>query len=112
MKKVVAVGSFDGVHAGHLHYLHAAKKLGTYLIVLVSRDKLGKLTTEGYGLNEQERKNLVEQLHIANKVLLGSETDVFARIRQLKPDIIAITSFHPVDAVVLRSDLKRNNISA
>ncbi|MGY8746354.1 MAG: adenylyltransferase/cytidyltransferase family protein, partial [Candidatus Poseidoniales archaeon] len=34
MTRVMAVGVFDLLHAGHLHYMEQAKSLGDYLIVV------------------------------------------------------------------------------
>ena len=36
--KVMAVGVFDLLHAGHLHYLEQAKSLGSHLTVVVAHD--------------------------------------------------------------------------
>ena len=36
--KVMAVGVFDLLHAGHLHYLEQAKSLGNHLTVVVAHD--------------------------------------------------------------------------
>ena len=38
MEKVMAVGVFDLLHAGHLHYLEQAKALGSHLVVVVAHD--------------------------------------------------------------------------
>ena len=37
MVRVMAVGVFDLLHAGHLHYLEQAKSLGTELVVVVAQ---------------------------------------------------------------------------
>lgn len=42
MKRVLAHGTFDIIHYGHLNYLENAKALGDYLVVLVTSDKLAK----------------------------------------------------------------------
>ena len=38
MKRILAVGVFDLLHAGHLHYLEQAKSLGDHLTVVVAHD--------------------------------------------------------------------------
>ena len=38
MKKVMAVGVFALLHAGHLHYLEQAKMLGEHLTVVIAQD--------------------------------------------------------------------------
>ena len=39
MTKVMAVGVFDLLHAGHLHYVEQAKSLGDELIVGIDTDE-------------------------------------------------------------------------
>ncbi|WP_290898688.1 adenylyltransferase/cytidyltransferase family protein, partial [Ferroglobus sp.] len=39
MRKVVATGTFDIIHPGHIRFLEEAKKLGDYLVVIVAREK-------------------------------------------------------------------------
>ena len=38
MKRVVATGTFDGIHKGHEFFLSEAKKLGDWLGVVIARD--------------------------------------------------------------------------
>ncbi len=88
MKKVLAVGSFDMIHKGHLNYLEQARKFGDYLIVLVthSRNKGRKLD-----LSQDERYELVSSLKIVDKVVKGQENqDFFRDLLQIKPDIVCV----------------------
>ena len=39
MKKVITYGTFDLLHAGHIHLLRRAKALGDYLLVVLSTDE-------------------------------------------------------------------------
>jgi FAD synthetase len=39
MVRVMAVGIFDLLHAGHLHYVEQAKSLGDELIVVIAHDE-------------------------------------------------------------------------
>ena len=39
MVRVMAVGVFDLLHAGHLHYVEQAKPLGDELVVVVAHDE-------------------------------------------------------------------------
>jgi len=39
-KRIVAIsGGFDPIHPGHIAYIEAAKKLGDYLLVILTRDE-------------------------------------------------------------------------
>ena len=46
MKKVMCFGTFDGVHKGHEYYLHEARKLGDYIVVVVALEDV-----VGFGIN-------------------------------------------------------------
>src|SRR3990170_7515212 len=112
-KKVVAAfGYFDGVHTGHLRYLKEAKKLGGELVVFIGRDKAKWKPPKAFKLNENERKKLVEQLGVADRVILGSVKHALEKVVRVKPDIIAITRYHPVDPEVLREELKRHKLNS
>lgn len=40
--RILAHGTFDIIHYGHVNYLEKAKSFGYYLIVCVTSDKLAK----------------------------------------------------------------------
>ena len=93
-KRVLAFGSFDLVHKGHEYYLNEAKKLGTELVVVVARDETietfkGKKPTN----SENQRKEDVEVLEIANEVVLGNSlknSNKFKIVEDYRPDVIAL----------------------
>lgn len=106
MTTVMAFGSFDGLHTGHMYYLHEARKLGKKLIVAIARDDGYWKPKPRYGFPEKERQKLVQSTHIADKVILGSKTDPLQRIKDQKPDIIALTQYHHVDRHLFQHMLK------
>lgn len=90
-KKVMVFGTFDIFHAGHEVFLKQAKKLGDYLIVVVSRDNTVKKVKGGYPENkEKKRLNNVKKCQYADKAVLGYEDDKYKIIRKFRPDIIAL----------------------
>ncbi len=109
---VMAFGAFDGVYPGHLYYLRQAKKLGDRLIVAIARDNAVWKFHRQYKLPENERLILVRELGIADKVELGSNKHAFEKVKRIRPDIIAITPFHPIDPAVLGADLRKKEIRA
>lgn len=91
MAKVLTFGTFDIVHKGHEYYLQKAKKFGNELIVIIARDKNVLLERGKLPLNhETKRKEHVELLNIADKVMLGYEDNRLRIIQELKPDIICL----------------------
>lgn len=94
-KIVLASGTFDLLHLGHVKYLEEAKKAGgknARLVVIVARDRT---VEERKGrkpvMPEDHRRALVESLKVVDQALLGYEDfDIAQVIEQLKPDVIAI----------------------
>lgn len=90
MVKVMASGTFDLLHLGHIYYLKEAKKLGDELIVVVATDKtVRKLKHEPIN-PEDIRVKLVSELKVVDKAVLGHEDDMYEVVLDIKPDIIAI----------------------
>lgn len=87
--KVLAGGTFNKVHKGHEFFLKQCKKLGDYLIVVIANDKT-VLKTKHLLRKAEERKELVENLGIADKVVIGNERNRFKILEKEKPDIIAL----------------------
>jgi len=90
MKTVMAFGTFDILHPGHINFLKQAKKYGN-LIVVIARDKTvrevkGKLPKYG----EKERLKAILSLNLTNKTILGSLRDKYMAIKKYKPDVIAL----------------------
>ena len=107
-KIVLAEGTFDLLHYGHVHYLTNAKKLGgenSKLIVIVARDKtVEKLKGRKPIIPEDQRRAIVESLKVVDEAILGyEEMNVKKVIEKIKPDIIALG----YDKVRMEEDLKR-----
>ncbi|MBI4440153.1 FAD synthase [Candidatus Woesearchaeota archaeon] len=91
MKKVMAFGSFDVIHPGHVYFLKKAKELGDFLAVVVARDStIEKVKGKMPMYNENHRLNQIRDLKIADIVLLGSKKNYFEGIMKIKPDVIAL----------------------
>ena len=87
----LANGCFDLLHVGHVRYLHAAKALGGKLIVAVnSDDSVRRLKGEGRPLMPaEERAEILAALADVDAVIVFSEPDVRALIREIRPDVQA-----------------------
>ncbi len=101
---VMAFGTFDYLHAGHESYLKQAKELGTYLIVVVARDKTVKqVKGKAPIINEKNRAKEIKQKNLADKVILGDLKDKYKVIKKYKPDIIALG----YDQIMFTQQLKK-----
>lgn len=94
-KVVLAEGTFDLLHYGHVYYLTNAKKLGgekSKLIVIVARDKtVERLKGRKPIIPEDQRRAIVEALKVVDEAILGyEEMDMAKVIEKVKPDIIAL----------------------
>ena len=87
----LANGCFDLLHVGHVRYLRAAKNLGGRLIVAInSDDSVRKLKGEGRPLMPaEERAEILAALADVDAVVIFSEPDVRALVRELRPNIQA-----------------------
>ena len=91
MKKVMCFGTFDVLHEGHRFYLTGARKLGDYVVVVVARDETVKKVKKQPPLhNEGERVRSLQQLGIADKVILGNPGDKLKVVEDEKPQIICL----------------------
>ena len=94
-KVVLASGTFDLLHLGHVKYLEEAKKAGgknAKLVVIVARDKtVEKRKGVKPVMPEEHRRALVESLKVVDEAILGYEDfDISTVIEELKPDTIAV----------------------
>jgi len=92
---VLASGTFDLLHLGHVKYLEEAKRAGgknAKLIVVVARDSTAEKRKGGKPVMlEEHRRALVESLRVVDEAILGYENfDMGKVIQEIKPDVIAV----------------------
>lgn len=92
MKKVLAVGVFDLLHAGHLHYLEQAKSLGDHLTVVVAHDETVRIRKHEPVTGMNLRRRMVEGLKPVDTAIIGNppEVSMFDILPKINPDVIAL----------------------
>ncbi len=111
MVKVVATGTFDILHPGHVLYLSESRKLGDELYVIVARDST--ITHKRQPLiPEDQRLFMVRMLKCVDVALLGSEDDMFKPIEEIDPDIIALGFNQHWDEEQLQKKLQERGLKA
>jgi len=94
-KVVLASGTFDLLHLGHVRFLEEAKKAGgkdAELVVIVARDSTVKARKgKKPVMPEDQRRALVESLKVVDEAILGLEDfSIDKVIEKIKPDLIAV----------------------
>ena len=92
MTRVMAVGVFDLLHAGHLHYLEEAKALGDHLTVVIAHDDTVRKRKHEPVTSSDLRCRLVAGLKPVDDAIVGNhpDTPMYAILDVVKPDIIAL----------------------
>ncbi len=104
----LANGCFDVLHVGHVRYLHAARELGGKLIVAVNADdSVRALKGEGRPvMPAEERAEILAALADVDAVVVFSEKDVRAIIREIRPDFHAKGTDYTAESVPERDEVE------
>ena len=89
MTRVVAQGTFDLLHPGHVHYLEDAAAFGDELHAIVARRTNVTHKPEPI-LCARQRRDMVAALDAVDEAHLGDPEDVFVPIERLDPDVIVL----------------------
>lgn len=109
MIRVVATGTFDILHPGHLWYLEESAKLGDELFVIVARDANIRHKPRPV-IPEEQRRVMVQALKPVTHAVLGDLEDMFRPIREIKPDIITLGCNQHFDPERLTKELEKQHI--
>ena len=92
MVRVMAVGVFDLLHAGHLHYLEQAKALGDHLTVIIAHDDTVRMRKHEPVTSQDLRRRMVSGLKPVDHAMVGNPPTVpmYDILPLVEPDIIAI----------------------
>ena len=98
---ILANGNFDLLHVGHVRYLRGAKALDGKLVVAINSDESARaLKGDGRPVTPAaERAEIVAALADVDAVVIFSELDVRALIREIHPDIQAKGTDYTVESV-------------
>jgi FAD synthetase len=111
MVKVMATGTFDLLHMGHIYYLKEAKKLGDTLAVVVATDATVRKLKHDPITPQEIRVSLIKELKMVDEAYLGHEDDMYSIVEEIKPDIIALGFDQIHDDTLIKNDLKKRKIN-
>lgn len=104
MTRIMAQGTFDILHPGHLYYLRESKKLGDELYVVIGRDsRMSK--QKDLLMHEEARRQVVDALKVVDEAVLGSEGSIFETVNQIGPDVITLGHDQTFDVDELETTL-------
>lgn len=108
----MATGVFDLLHPGHVYFLTEARKFGDELVVVVARDQTARrLKREPY-VPELIRRQMVEALKPVDRAVLGSATDIYQTVVDIRPDIIALGYDQLWDEAEVERECARRGVPA
>ncbi|QRV14842.1 FAD synthase [Haloterrigena salifodinae] len=108
-RTVVAQGTFDILHPGHVHYLEEAAAMGDELLVIVAR-KSNVDHKEKPICPAAQRRDVVAALEVVGDAIVGHEEDIFAPIEEIDPDVIALGHDQHHDDDAIEAELERRGI--
>ncbi|WP_158057478.1 adenylyltransferase/cytidyltransferase family protein [Halorussus halophilus] len=109
MTHVIAQGTFDILHPGHVHYLRDAADMGDRLTVIVARRE-NVTHKEPPILPNRQRRDMVAALDAVDDARIGHPEDIFAPIEELDPDVIALGHDQHHDDAAIEAELSRRGI--
>ena len=108
-RRVVAQGTFDILHPGHVHYLSEAAGLGDELHVIVAR-RDNVTHKDAPVLSGRQRRDVVDALDPVADAHLGHPEDIFVPIERIDPDVIVLGHDQHHDADGVREALAARGI--
>jgi FAD synthetase len=108
-RRVVAQGTFDILHPGHVHYLSEAAGLGDELHVIVAR-RDNVTHKDAPVLSGRQRRDVVDALAAVTDARLGHPDDIFVPIERIDPDVIVLGHDQHHDADGVREALAARGI--
>ncbi len=111
MTKVLATGTFDILHPGHVHYLAESAALGDQLVVIVARESMVDHKNPPV-VPEEQRREMVEALEVVDSAVLGSESSIFEPLREIRPDVVTLGHDQHYDEDELHDELRERGFEA
>jgi FAD synthetase len=101
---VVAQGTFDILHPGHVHYLRDAAAHGDHLTVVVARS-VNVTHKPSPVVPGRQRREMVAALAPVDRAVLGDPEDIFVPIEAIDPDVLVLGYDQHHDAAAIADEL-------
>lgn len=87
--RVLAQGTFDLLHPGHVHYLREAAAMGDELHVIVAR-ATNVEHKEPPVVDARQRRDVVATLKPVDHARLGHPSDIYVPVTDVDPDVVVL----------------------
>ncbi len=112
-KTVLAFGTFDVLHPGHISYLRQAKRLGDKLIVIIARGvNVRKFKHKATVFDARQRQTLVQALKMVDRAVLGDKRDIYKSVERFRPDVLAMGYDQQPLTRVVQAELDKRGLRA
>lgn len=111
MKRIVATGTFDILHPGHVYFLSESRKLGDELWVVVARERNVRHKPAPI-VSEEQRLKMIQSLKCVDHAVLGDAEDMYKPIKEINPDVVTLGFNQYFDEHKLKSEMEARGIRA
>lgn len=110
--RVMAFGTFDNLHPGHLDYFKQARRFGDKLIVVIARDKnvlaiKKRLPQDNEKTRQRHVSRALKELEISGKAVLGNLRNRWLILKKYSPEIICLGYDQKVDLPQLKREIAK-----
>ncbi|MCE9549204.1 adenylyltransferase/cytidyltransferase family protein [Candidatus Nomurabacteria bacterium] len=112
--RIMAFGTFDGLHRGHLNFFQQARNLAKlpFLIVSIARNKnILKIKGQYPVLSLKKRLLLLKKSSLVDKVVISGLKNHIPHIVKERPDVIALGYDQKNYVKNLKKDLKAHGLN-
>jgi FAD synthetase len=110
VRRVLAAGSFDLVHPGHIYFLNEAQRLGLLYVVVARDSTIQQTKGRPPVLSEGDRLTIVSSLKPVYRAILGDPHDFLRPVVEVRPDVIVLGPDQPFDEGGLRRKLESRGL--
>ena len=91
-KKILFFGVFDGLHNGHRYFINQCRKLGGFLIAVVTPDQaVKKLKGRPSKQNQEARIKSLGESGLVDEIILGDKKlNSWDILKNTKPQVVAV----------------------
>ncbi|MFB6103869.1 MAG: adenylyltransferase/cytidyltransferase family protein [Halobacteriaceae archaeon] len=108
---VLAQGTFDLLHPGHIHYLEESAGFGDRLHVIIAR-RANVTHKPAPVLPDRQRRDVVAALDVVDDARIGHPEDIFVPVEEIDPDVIVLGHDQHHDEADIRAALRERGLDA